>query len=191
MCSPSSGSSSSVRIVALSLVNLIDNPESFANVALIGLTNGSVYALVALGYTLIYGILQLINFAHGDVFALSGLVASTVMITLLDLSGTEAAYVIAGGLLVDARPDDGLRREHQRGHRAPRLPAAAEPAAPDNADQRGRHVIHRPEHLSRVLRRRVPRRSPADLRVAGLHDRQGLDELEQAFGRAHHDPGAS
>jgi branched-chain amino acid transport system permease protein len=86
-------------IVAWLLVNLIDNPESFANVALIGLTNGSVYALVALGYTLIYGILQLINFAHGDVFALSGLVASTIMISLLDLSGTEAFYVIAAGLL--------------------------------------------------------------------------------------------
>ncbi len=81
------------------LVNLIDSPESFANVALIGLTTGSVYALVALGYTLVYGILQLINFAHGDVFALSGLVASSIMISLLDLSGNEAAYVIAIGLL--------------------------------------------------------------------------------------------
>ena len=43
--------------------------------ALIGLTNGAIFGLVALGYTLVYGILQLINFAHGDVFALSGLVA--------------------------------------------------------------------------------------------------------------------
>ena len=45
---------------------------------MIGLTNGAIYGLVALGYTLVYGILQLINFAHGDVFALSGLVASTL-----------------------------------------------------------------------------------------------------------------
>ncbi len=62
-----------VGIVLILLVNLIDDPEQFINVALIGLTTGSVYALVALGYTLVYGILQLINFAHGDVFALCGL----------------------------------------------------------------------------------------------------------------------
>jgi branched-chain amino acid transport system permease protein len=88
-----------VLIVGILLVNLIDDPEQFANVALIGLTTGSVYALVALGYTLVYGILQLINFAHGDVFALCGLIASTIMISLFDLSGDEAVVVIAAGLL--------------------------------------------------------------------------------------------
>jgi branched-chain amino acid transport system permease protein len=85
-------------IVLLLVVNLIDDPEQFANVAIIGLTTGSVYALVALGYTLVYGILQLINFAHGDVFALCGLVASSIMISLLNLDGTEAVGVIAVGL---------------------------------------------------------------------------------------------
>ena len=85
-------------IILILLVNLIDDPEQFANVALIGLTTGSVYALVALGYTLVYGILQLINFAHGDVFALCGLIASTIMISLFDLSGNEAVVVIAAGL---------------------------------------------------------------------------------------------
>ena len=39
-------------------------------VSLIGLTNGAIYALVALGYTLVYGIIELINFAHGDMFML-------------------------------------------------------------------------------------------------------------------------
>ena len=43
----------------------------------IGLTNGFVYALVALGYTLVYGILELINFAHGDVFMLGGMFTIT------------------------------------------------------------------------------------------------------------------
>ncbi|MGH3041484.1 MAG: branched-chain amino acid ABC transporter permease [Gaiellaceae bacterium] len=81
------------------LRNLIDDPGQFFNVAIIGLTTGSVYALVALGYTLVYGILQLINFAHGDVFALSGLVASSIMIDVLDLSGDEAALVIVVGLI--------------------------------------------------------------------------------------------
>ena len=62
------------------VVNFAQNPSLFLNVFFIGLTNGAVYALVALGYTLVYGILLLINFAHGDVFALSGLVASSVLL---------------------------------------------------------------------------------------------------------------
>ena len=45
----------------------------------IGLTNGAVYALVALGYTLVYGILELINFAHGDVFMLGGMISATIL----------------------------------------------------------------------------------------------------------------
>ena len=88
-----------VGIVVILIVNLIDDPTQFMNVALIGLTTGSVYALVALGYTLVYGILQLINFAHGDVFALCGLIASSIMISLFDLSGEETVVVIAAGLL--------------------------------------------------------------------------------------------
>jgi branched-chain amino acid transport system permease protein len=50
--------------------NAIDEPERFAQVTIIGFTNGQVYALVALGYTLVYGIIELINFAHGDNFML-------------------------------------------------------------------------------------------------------------------------
>lgn len=52
------------------LSSAIDAPARFAEVTLIGLTDGSIYALVALGYTLVYGILFLINFAHGDNFML-------------------------------------------------------------------------------------------------------------------------
>jgi branched-chain amino acid transport system permease protein len=48
----------------------VESPTRFAEVTLIGLTNGSIYALVALGYTLVYGIIELINFAHGDNFML-------------------------------------------------------------------------------------------------------------------------
>ena len=49
----------------------------------IGLTNGAVYALVALGYTLVYGILELINFAHGDVFMLGGMISATFLTSRL------------------------------------------------------------------------------------------------------------
>ena len=54
------------------------SPSQFAQTTLIGLTNGAVYALIALGYTLVYGILELINFAHGDVFMLGGMFAITI-----------------------------------------------------------------------------------------------------------------
>ena len=40
-----------------------------------GLANGAIYALIALGYTMVYGIVELINFAHGDVFTLGGFLA--------------------------------------------------------------------------------------------------------------------
>ena len=51
-------------------INAIKDWQQFTIVFLNGLTNGSIYALVAIGYTLVYGILELINFAHGDVFTL-------------------------------------------------------------------------------------------------------------------------
>jgi branched-chain amino acid transport system permease protein len=79
--------------------NLISNPTQFFNTFIIGLANGSVYALVALGYTLVYGILQLINFAHGDVFALSGLVSYSVLVTMLGAAG-DTSTIAAVGLIV-------------------------------------------------------------------------------------------
>jgi branched-chain amino acid transport system permease protein len=63
--------------IALLLKNLTVSPSGFFEVTLIGLTTGCVYALVALGYTLVYGILELINFAHGDVFMLGGMFTIT------------------------------------------------------------------------------------------------------------------
>jgi len=48
-----------------------------------GLTLGSVYAIVALGYTMVYGIIQLINFAHGEVVMIGAMVALTVITRLL------------------------------------------------------------------------------------------------------------
>jgi branched-chain amino acid transport system permease protein len=57
-------------VLVLLVKELTVSPSQFFQVTLIGLTNGCVYALIALGYTLVYGILELINFAHGDVFML-------------------------------------------------------------------------------------------------------------------------
>src|SRR5438552_8202626 len=52
--------------------------EQLAQILLIGLANGSLIALVALGYTLVYGIIELINFAHGDVFMIGTMFALTL-----------------------------------------------------------------------------------------------------------------
>jgi branched-chain amino acid transport system permease protein len=82
------------------VVNFVKGPAEFVNVALDGLTRGSIYGVVALGYTLVYGILQLINFAHGDVFSLSGLVASTVLLSVLGLDADSSNLVVVGGILV-------------------------------------------------------------------------------------------
>ena len=90
-----------VGIVVLWLaVNFFKDPVEFVNVGIIGLTNGAIYGVVALGYTLVYGILQLINFAHGDVFALSGLFASTIIVTVLGLDTNSSVAVIIGGMLL-------------------------------------------------------------------------------------------
>src|SRR5471030_2945746 len=64
-----------ILFVAWLAVNLEKTPTDFFEAFFIGLANGCVYALVALGYTLVYGILELINFAHGDVFMLGGMIS--------------------------------------------------------------------------------------------------------------------
>ncbi len=65
-----------------------------------GLVLGSIYALVALGYTMVYGILGLINFAHGEVVMIGALTALTVIKLLAD-SGLPVPVVVllalAGG----------------------------------------------------------------------------------------------
>src|SRR2546425_2844089 len=61
------------------VVNFAHSPTQFFNSAVLGLSNGALYALIALGYTLVYGIIELINFAHGDLFMLGSFAALTVV----------------------------------------------------------------------------------------------------------------
>jgi branched-chain amino acid transport system permease protein len=62
-----------------------------------GLTLGAVYAIVALGYTMVYGIIQLINFAHGEVVMIGAMVAFTV-INALAASGVPPVAVVLFGV---------------------------------------------------------------------------------------------
>src|SRR4051794_22412895 len=69
-----------------------------------GLSNGSIWALVALGYTLVYGIIELINFAHGDVFMMGSFIAVGLYATFGLTPQTGAAGLFIGllGALVIA-----------------------------------------------------------------------------------------
>src|SRR3972149_6682157 len=60
--------------------------EFFLQQSYVGLTIGAYYALIALGYTMVYGIIELINFAHGDLFAFGFLVS----LTLFGVFGLQA-----------------------------------------------------------------------------------------------------
>ena len=77
--------------------------QDFLNFLILGLTRGSMYALIALGYTLVYGVLQLINFAHSEVF-MSGAFGSYLVVNSDRRSdgasprGTACSSVILLGL---------------------------------------------------------------------------------------------
>jgi branched-chain amino acid transport system permease protein len=62
-----------------------------------GLTLGCVYAVVALGYTMVYGIIQLINFAHGEVVMIGCMVAFSVMVALAG-SGLPPMAIVGAGV---------------------------------------------------------------------------------------------
>src|SRR3954468_17767814 len=64
-----------------------------------GISNGSIWALVAIGYTLVYGIVELINFAHGEVFML-GLFCSASFFATIGLHEGQSAAVLFFGLLL-------------------------------------------------------------------------------------------
>ena len=68
----------------------------FAQAFIDGLTNGGIYALIALGYTMVYGIIELINFAHGDVFTLGAFIS----FALLPMFGISQRSPSSLGLVV-------------------------------------------------------------------------------------------
>jgi len=74
-------------------------PEQWINLTIDGLKLGSIYALIALGYTLVYGILRMINFAHSEVF-MSGPFTAVFLAKYLDSIGFYNAYPLVSLLLV-------------------------------------------------------------------------------------------
>jgi branched-chain amino acid transport system permease protein len=70
--------------------------DTFLQQVINGLTAGSVYAVVALGYTMVYGIIQLINFAHGEVVMIGAMVAFTIINALAPAGLPPLAIVLIG-----------------------------------------------------------------------------------------------
>ena len=70
--------------------------DTFLQQLVNGLTAGSVYAVVALGYTMVYGIIQLINFAHGEVVMIGTMVAFTIINALAPSGLPPLAVVLVG-----------------------------------------------------------------------------------------------
>jgi branched-chain amino acid transport system permease protein len=76
-----------------------DNLSRLGNNLVDGVSNGAIWALVAIGYTLVYGIVELINFAHGEVFMIGSFVAAGFF-TTLGLSQDTSTGLLVVGLVV-------------------------------------------------------------------------------------------
>jgi branched-chain amino acid transport system permease protein len=73
--------------------------DFFLGLLLGGLTRGSIYALLALGYTMVYGIIQLINFAHGEIYMI-GAFTALIVAGVLSLSGMPTLAIFAIALVI-------------------------------------------------------------------------------------------
>ena len=80
------------------LILLVQDPVRTLNNVVDGLSIGTIWALIALGYTLVYGIIELINFAHGEVFMIGSFI-SVSMYATLGMTETTGVFVLILGLL--------------------------------------------------------------------------------------------
>src|SRR5215207_5087627 len=105
------------------------NYELFLNYLIQGLANGALIALIALGYTIVYGIVELINFAHGEVFMMGAFIAFTI-VAATGVTSTDpylqifAVFMIAlvGAMIFSASINYTIDRgAYRRLRNAPRL----------------------------------------------------------------------
>jgi branched-chain amino acid transport system permease protein len=74
--------------------------EQILQTIIIGLSNGLIFALVALGYTLVYGIIELINFAHGDLFMLGSFIAFVLISSVFTITADTPLALMVGQIAV-------------------------------------------------------------------------------------------
>ena len=125
--------------------------NGFWQLTIDGLSWGAIYALVAVGYTLVFGVLRLINFAHSEIFMLGMFGAYFCLDMILGFAPSGNAYNkgVAADRLVprhrDALRDAGVRKR-RGGTGIRRLPSAATAQCPaaDLPDHRHRYVVRAP-----------------------------------------------
>ncbi|MGY3290690.1 branched-subunit amino acid ABC-type transport system permease component [Bradyrhizobium sp. LM3.6] len=74
--------------------------DYFAQQLINGLVLGSIYGLIAIGYTMVYGIVGMINFAHGDIFMIGGFIALITFLLLISTGLTAIPVILLIVLLV-------------------------------------------------------------------------------------------
>jgi branched-chain amino acid transport system permease protein len=72
------------------------NPLQLVQFLIIGLANGAIISIIALGYTMVYGIIELVNFAHGDVYMIGVFTSLTVLSLTGTLTATDPNQIILG-----------------------------------------------------------------------------------------------
>ncbi len=68
--------------------------EYFLQQLINGLTLGSIYGLIAIGYTMVYGIIGMINFAHGDIFMMGAFMALISFLLIISIGITSVPLVL-------------------------------------------------------------------------------------------------
>src|SRR3954464_6751935 len=85
-----------LMLVLVLVAQFIHEPTNTLDDIKTGLSNGTIWALIALGYTLVYGIVELINFAHGEVFMIGSFVSVSLWQTFgVDTSTTVPLMVLS------------------------------------------------------------------------------------------------
>src|SRR5688572_10410736 len=74
--------------------------EYFLQQLINGITLGSIYGLIAIGYTMVYGIIGMINFAHGDVFMVGAFIALMAIVAIGLVAATSFALTFLALILV-------------------------------------------------------------------------------------------
>ncbi len=119
-------------VVALGVIwiiwNFVSGPKQVGQILAIGLSNGALYALIALGYTMVYGIIELINFAHGDLFMLGSVLGAIILeewMNQTSSSGTAwllLAIALVGTMILCAAINMTIERlAYRRLRNAPKL----------------------------------------------------------------------
>jgi branched-chain amino acid transport system permease protein len=82
--------------VPLVAASIKSNPLQLVQFLIIGLANGAIIAIIALGYTMVYGIIELINFAHGDVYMIGVFTSLTVLSVTGTLDSKDPTKIVLG-----------------------------------------------------------------------------------------------